>query len=404
MDRLPLEGIRVTDFTAIWAGAHITQWLGVMGAEVIKIESSLRPDNTRTSWRPGRNASLNTTAEFECLNFGKKACVLNMTLPKARELAKELIKISDIVTENFGGSVMDRWGMGYSDLVKIKPDIIMYSGCGFGRTGPYKEFPAFAGIVEAYGGMLSLNGYPGGEPSPMCTRGYADIVSAEHGTFAILAALYHRSKTGEGQYIDLSMTEVVSAVIPEAIIDYTMNNRVQGPQGNNDSAMAPHGCYRCKGDDEWVTIAVSGDKDWNAFCEAIGNPEWTRDERFRDGLNRRRNQADLDRLIQEWTKTHTHYEVTEILQRAGVMAAPTLKVEEGVRDRHLEERGFFIDIDHPGAGKLRLASLPWRLSDVPQGNYAHAPLLGEHNDYVFRDLLKMSEEEIAQLQEEQVIF
>ena len=134
MDRLPLEGIRVTDFTAIWAGAHITQWLGVMGAEVIKIESSLRPDNTRTSWRPGHNASLNTTAEFECLNFGKKACVLNMTLPKARELAKELIKISDIVTENFGGSVMDRWGMGYSDLVKIKPDIIMYSGCGFGRT------------------------------------------------------------------------------------------------------------------------------------------------------------------------------------------------------------------------------------------------------------------------------
>lgn len=401
MDKLPLEGIRITDFTAIWAGAHITQWLGVMGADVIKIESSLRPDNTRISWRP---TSLGVSAEFACLNYGKKACTFNMTHPKARELIKELIKVSDVVTENFGGSVMDRWGLGYPELVKIKPDIIMYSGSGFGRTGPYKEFPAFAGIVESFAGLLSLNGHPQGEPSPMATRGYADIITAEHGTFAILAALYHRSRTGEGQYIDLSMSEVVSSFIPEAIIDYTMNKRVQGPQGNRDDAMAPHGCYRCKGDDEWVTIAVAGDDEWKAFCDAIGNPEWTRDARFADALSRQRNQEELDSLVQEWTRNYAHYEVMEILQKAGVMAAPAVKVAEGVRDPHLVDRSFFVDIDSLEAGRLHLAGLPWRLSDAPPGNYVHPPALGEHNDYVFRQLLKLSDEEIAQLQEEQVIF
>ncbi len=403
MEKLPLEGIRVTDFTAVWAGSHITQWLGVMGAEVIKIESNLRPDLTRMVFR-GMSADCPMSAVFAVLNYGKKGCTLNMTLPKARELAKEIIKVSDVVAENFGGPVMDRWGLGYSDLKKIKPDIIMYAGSGFGRTGPYKELPAFAGIIEAFSGLCSLNAHPDGEPLPMATRGYSDLAAAQHGVFAILAALYHRSKTGQGQYIDLSMTEVMAAFLPEPIMHYTMNGTVQAPQGNRDSTMAPHGCYRCRGDDEWVAIAVSNDDEWRAFCDATGNPEWTEDERFHDGLNRLKNQEQLDSLIQEWTENHDHYEVTEILQKAGVMAGPSFKVEEVVQDRHLGQRGFFVDIDHPGIGAVRLAGLPWKLSDVPPGYYQHAPLLGEHNDYVFKTLLNMSEEEIARLQEEQVIY
>ncbi len=403
MQSLPLDGIRVVDFTAVWAGPHVTQWLAVMGAEVIKIESNLRPDMTR-SFFSNVNTNLTMSAEYSGLNYGKKACTLNMTLPKARELVKELIKVSDIVTENFGGSVMDRWGLGYLELKKIKPDIIMYSGSGFGRTGPYKEFPAYAGIVEAFAGLCSLNGYPNGEPLPMATFGYADITSAEHGAFAILAALHHRLKTGEGQYIDLSMTEVVASLLFGAIMDYTMNDRVQGLQGNWNSTMAPHSCYRCQGDDEWVAIAVSNDEEWKAFCYAIGNPEWTMDERFRDGLNRWKNQEELDRLIEEWTKNHAHYEVAEILQKAGVMAGPTLKVAEVVQDRHLKERGFLIDVGHPDVGTVRFPRLPWMSSEGPQGNYEQPPCLGEYNDYVFRELLKMPEEEIAQLEEEQVIY
>ena len=403
MQKLPLDGVRIVDFTAVWAGPHVTQWLAVMGAEVIKIESKLRPDMVRAYW------NLETTghtinSEFAEFNYGKIGCTLNMTIPKAREIAKELIRISDVVVENFGGSVMDRWGLGYTELVKIRPDIIMYSCSGFGRTGPYKEFPAYAGIAEAFAGFCSLNGYPGGEPRPMATYGYADITSAEHGALAILAALHYRRQTGEGQYIDLSMTEVVSCLLFEQLIDYTMNGRVQGLQGNRDSVMAPHGCFRCRGDDEWIAIAVSSDEEWRAFCDAVGKPEWTSDERFRDGLNRWKNQDELDRLIQEWTKNHAHYGVTQILQKSGVMAGPTLTVEEVVQDRHLKERGFHLEIDQPGLGTWCLAALPWKLSDTPSGNYEHAPELGEHNEYVFRGLLSMSEEEMAQLQEEQVIY
>ena len=406
MQKLPLEGIRVTDFCHVWAGPHVTQWLAVMGAEIIKIESNLRPDLTRSFFATNKTLipGLNQSVDFAVLNYGKKCCTINMTLPKGRELAKEIMKVSDIVTENFGGAVMDRWGLGYSDLQKLKPDIIMYSGSGFGRTGPYKELPAYAPIVDAFAGLFSLNGCLGSEPCPFGVGGWTDLVAAQHGAFAILAALHHRSNTGEGQYIDLSMTEVASSFLPDAIMDYTMNDRVQGSQGNRDNARAPHGCYRCQGDDEWIAIAVSSDEEWKAFCDAIGNPGLTRDERFSNGLNRWKNQEELDRLIQEWTRTHSHCEAMEILQRAGVMAGPSLKAEEVVQDSQLNEREFFIDIEHPEMGTVRLARLPWKLSDSPQGNYDHAPSLGEHNDYVFKELLNMSDEKIAQLQEKQVIF
>jgi crotonobetainyl-CoA:carnitine CoA-transferase CaiB-like acyl-CoA transferase len=280
----------------------------------------------------------------------------------------------------------------------------MYSGSGFGRTGPYRELPAYAPIVDAFAGFLALNGYFGRQPCPFGVGGWSDLTAAQHGVFAILAALHHRSRTGEGQCIDLSMTEVVESLLPDAILDYTMNDRVQEPQGNRDIVMAPHGCYRCQGDDEWVTIAIYSDEDWNAFCGAIGNPEWTMDERFRDGLNRWKNQEEIDRLIQDWTKKYAPHEVVEILQKARVMAGSSLSPQGVVQDRHLEERGFFIDIDHPEMGAVRLARLPWNLSDCPPGIYQHAPSIGEHNDYVFRELLSMSEEEIAQLQEEQVIL
>lgn len=400
---LPLDGIRVVDFTAVWAGPHVTQWLAVMGAEVIKIESRLRPDMVRAYWNlEATGHSINS--EFAEFNFGKKGCSINMTRPEARDIVRQLVKVSDVVVENFGGSVMERWGLGYSELVKLKPDIIMYSGSGFGRTGPYKESPAFAGIAEAFAGLCSLNGYPGGEPRPMATFGYADITSAEHGALAILSALYHRSCTGEGQYIDLSMTEVVSTLIFDAHMDFTMNGRVQGVHGNRHRSMAPHGCYRCRGDDEWVAIAVGSDAEWRAFCKAMGSPQWAMDERFSTALGRWHNQDELDNRIQEWTRNLDHHEVTEILQGAGVMAAPSLSVEEVVEDPHLIERGFHLDVEHCGLGTWRLAALPWKLSDVPPGDYQAAPELGEHNDYVFKQLLKMSDDEVARLQEEQVLY
>jgi len=401
VQQLPLEGVRVVDFTTAQAGAHCTQWLGVMGAEVIKIESRVRPDVTRLS---SRAETLDQSASFVSFNSGKKSITLNMNQPKAVQIVKELVKLSDVVTENFGGATMERWGLGYPELKRLKPDIIVFATSGYGRTGPRKESPAFAPVVDAFSGLLSVNGYVGGIPNVVGNRGWTDAMAAVHGAFVILAALYHRSNTGEGQYIDASMTELNANVLGELVIDYAMNERVAQPVGNRDNIMAPHGCYRCLGEDKWVAVAVSSEQEWQAFCNALGNPEWTKKEEFSDGLSRLNNQEELNRLIEEWTKQHSHYEVMEILQKVGVMAGACLTLEELKSDRQLREREFLLDIEQPLIGKLCLSRMPWRLSGTPGGNYYRAPLLGEHNNYVFGELLGMPEQEIRRLEEEKVIY
>ncbi len=398
MDRLPLAGVRVADFTQIQAGGHSAQWLAVLGAEVIKIESRRRPELLRQM-----APDLNKSSAFNALNYGKKDCSINLTKPRGVELAKGIIGISDVVMENYATGVMDRLGLGYPELRRIRPDIIMVSISGPGRMGPEKDYLAFAPTVHAYSGMCSLTGYPGGPPNMMGAM-WVDALTAQTGAFAALAALHHRSLTGEGQHIDISMIEVMLSLLPEAVTDYSMNQRVRGRMGNRDDIMAPHGCYRCKGKDKWVAIAVSSDEEWRSLCHAIGREEWLEDERFSDCFSRWRNQDELDRLIEGWTINHTHYEVMGILQRVGVAAGPSVSVDELVDDPHLNERDFFVEIDHKEMGKGRYARLPLRLGGSPVGNYSSPPLLGEHNSYVFGELLGMSQDEIKRLIEEEVIY
>jgi benzylsuccinate CoA-transferase BbsF subunit len=394
------------DFGQMWAGPHVTQWLVVMGAEVIKIETSLKLDFMRMVGIPPalRDKAPNVGSAFACLNYSKKSITLNMNQPRAKELARELVKITDVISENFGGPVLERWGLGYSELKKLKPDIILYSGSGYGRTGPHKERPSYAEIVEAFDGSTSVNGYPGGGPNTVGVSPWTDATQAMHGAFAILAALYHRSKTGEGQYIDAAMIEGSANFLGELVMDYVMNGRAGERIGNRDKIMAPHGCYHCLGEDEWVAIAVADDEEWKAFCMAIGSPAWTKKEEFSDELSRWNNQDKLDKYVEEWTRTHQKYEVMEILQKAGVAAGASLSVQGVAEDKHLKERKFFIETEHPIMGRLPYASLPWRLSNTPKGNYHYSPLLGEHNEYVFGELLGLSGEEINQLIEEKVIY
>lgn len=406
MQKLPLEGIRALAFSQAWVGPHLTQWLSVMGAEVIKVETNLHLDTERTTYyrRDGTKSGIEQNPRFASLNYGKKDITLNMNLPKAVELVRELVKISDIVFDNFGGPIMERWGLGYADLKKLKPDIIAYSGSGWGRTGPYTGLPAYATIVDSFTGMYLLNTYDSYEPAVLGSSGWTDLITAQHGLFVILAALYHRSKTGEGQFIDCAMSEASANMIAESFMDYAMNERITGATGNRDDMMAPHGCYRCQGKDKWVAIAVSSQEEWVAFCNAIGNPEWTKKVEFSDELSRWQNQEELDKLIGEWTIKHDHLEVMELLQKAGVMAGATLDVVELMNNPHLKERDFLMDIEHPTMGTLHLLRLPWRLSDTPEGNYQRSPLLGEHNDYVFGNLLGLAKNEIAKLIEEKVIY
>jgi crotonobetainyl-CoA:carnitine CoA-transferase CaiB-like acyl-CoA transferase len=389
-------------------GPQLTQWLAVMGAEVIKIETNLRQEVSKMQMAKatGEQEAVDSkrVGYFASLNYGKKSITLNMKHPKAVGIVKELVKVSDIVAENFGKAVMEHWGLGYADLKKIKPDIVYYAGSGWGRTGPYSERPAYSPIIDAFTGIAYANSFPGGEPLGLGVRGWNDSISAQHGVFAVLAALYHRSKTGKGQYIDLSMIEVAMSFAPEQALNYAINGKLKGPIGNQDEYMAPHGCYRCKGEDKWVAIAVSNEIEWVAFCEAIGNPDWTKNQEFNNELSRHKNQDKLDKLINDWTINFDHIEIMQKLQKAGVMAGASLNVEEVVNDPHLAERNFFVDIEYPDKTKLRRTGLPWKLSDTSRGNYRYAPSLGEQNNYVFSELLGISNDDIQKLKEEKVIY
>jgi crotonobetainyl-CoA:carnitine CoA-transferase CaiB-like acyl-CoA transferase len=406
MSGLPLDNIRIIDFGQMWAGPHLSQWLAVMGAEVIKVETHLRIDFMRQIGIPPGFArdNFNAGTAFASLNYGKKSITLNMNQPKASELAKNLIKISDAVTENFGGAILERWGLGYEELKKIKPDIIYYAGSGYGRSGPHRSRPSYAEIVEAYDGSTYLNGYPGGEPATVGVSPWTDATQAMHGAFAIMAALYHRNRTGEGQYIDAAMIEGSSNFLGEMVMGYIMNGSLGERMGNRDKFMAPHGCYRCKGNDAWVAIAVDGQAEWEAFIKAIGSPDWARKEEFNNEFNRRQNQDELDRLVEEWTRNYRQYEVMELLQKVGVAAGASLNIKDLVSDPQLKTRRFFVEIEHPVIGTMTLPGLPWRPDGRQKGNYSSPPLLGEHNEYVFGELLSLTNEEIAKLVEEKVIY
>ncbi len=406
MAKLPLEGIRIVDFGQMWAGPHLTQWLAVMGAEVIKIETVLRIDFMRLIGVPPQIEQTNPNAGtgFASINFNKKSITLNMNQTKAIELARRLIQKSDVVTENFSGPILERWGLGYEKLKELNPQIIVYAGSGYGRSGLHASRPAYAEIVEAMDGSSFANGYPGGPPATLGVSPWTDATQSMNGAFAIMAAIYHRNDTGEGQCIDAAMIEGSVNFLSEMVMDYNMNGNPGERLGNHDKIMAPHGCYRCSGTDEWVAIAVSNQKEWRAFCQVLGNPDWTRLEEFSDELSRWKNQDKLDRLVEQWTLNYHPSRVMELLQKAGVMAGMSHSVRDLVDDPQLKERKFFFDVDHPVLGNITLAGIPLRLSKNPLKKHTPPPLLGEHNDYVFGQLLSLSKEEIAALKEEKVLY
>jgi len=276
--------------------------------------------------------------------------------------------------------------------------------CFAGHTGPLRNTRGYAPIITALGGTDSLVGYQD-ELTPCAMRfAYGDHVSATYGAYVVLAALVYRNHTGKGQYIDISEWEATTSLLGEPLLDYIMNRRVQKPRGNRVPDMAPHGFYPCKGESQWVSIAVKTEEQWHSFCEVIGNPPWSKEARFSDLRSRLKNQDDLDRLVGEWTKKYTPYEATEILQKAGVAAAPFLISKDQYHDPHFQARGTFVNISHPKSGPEVIYGVPWKLSDTPGSIRSSAPLLGGDNDYVFKGLLNVSDEEYNGLLEEKVIF
>lgn len=402
--RLPLQGVRIADFTWAWAGPYATMLLALMGAEVIKIESRKRPDHARMRTLASGYSSkgLDKSPVFNDLNLNKMGVTLDLTKPQAVEIAKRLAAISDVVAENFRPGVMDKMGLGYETLRQIKPDIIMLSSSAMGAVGPERNYTGFAPTFAVLGGAAHLTGYPDKRPVPL--MGSSDLRSAATSAFAILIALYHRARTGRGQHIDLSSTETIAVNIGDAIIDYIMNQRIAVRQGNRDDIMSPHNCYPCKGEDQWVSIAIATEDEWLSFCDAINQPDLANDERFCDAYRRWLNQEELDRLVGQWTINYTPNEVMERLQEAGVAAVPSFLGTELRDDPHLRERGLLVEMRHPKIGRRMVVSPPWKFSATPARVSGCSPTFGEHNRYVFCELLGMPEDEVERLEQEKVLY
>lgn len=402
-----LEGIRVVDLTRVVGGPLGTKIMADLGAEVIKIESASSPDPTRWSMYPENISGeerWNRGFSFLSLNVGKRGITLDLGSEKGREIFKRLVKISDVVVENFSHRVMAHWGLSYEDLINVKPDLIMVSMSGLGHSGPLRDFYMYAPGMEAMSGLTYTTGYPD-EPPLMSGFSYGDWVLGSTGVATLLSALYYRQRTGKGQYIDLAGREAMNCQIGEIMMDCTLNERNRMRTGNDHSSAAPHGCYRCKGTDNWVNIAVENDDQWKKFCQAIGNPSWTKEESFIDTLSRWKNRQKLDTLVEGWTSQYDHYEVMEILQKAGVPSGAVLTMKEVHLDPCIVERGFFQVIEHgEGIGKRPIAKqMPAKFKGIESFVPDRAPRFGQDNEYVFSTLLKMSEEEISKLTEEGII-
>jgi benzylsuccinate CoA-transferase BbsF subunit len=346
---------------------------------------------------------LNRSGLFNQWSMGKKSLLLNFDKPEGLALAKELIKRSDVVVDNFATGVMERLGLSYEELKKIKPDIIVASITGYGHTGPQKEYMGYGPAMAPLSGMSSITGYAGGPPEEIGLS-LGDPNGGISAATAICAALAARKRTGQGQCIDVSMWEAMTALVPEGWMEYAMNGAEVPRDGNHDLWMAPHNCFRCQGEDEWVSIACGSDEEWQALCQAIGQPQLATDSRFRTAKDRKANEGELEQILTTWTMQHEKWEVTHTLQAAGVAAFPSMNSKDLTDDPHLNERGFFAKPLHPEIGDKIHTGIPWILTNAPNGVRAPAPLLGQHTDEVMRDVLGYSDHDIARLKEEKVLY
>jgi crotonobetainyl-CoA:carnitine CoA-transferase CaiB-like acyl-CoA transferase len=375
-----------------------------LGAEVIRIESEKRPCVSRlipsfADNEPGPNRA----GYFNQYSQGKKSLQLDLGRPEGVDIAKKLVAKSDIVVQNFSAGAIDRMGLGYETLKQIKPDIIMISICGYGQTGPERQYMGYGPASVPLAGISSLTGYRDIGPAEVGIS-YGDPNAGIFGSFAALAALAYRQRTGKGVHVDLALWEALLVLMPEGLVDYAMNKSQPERDGNRDRWMSPHGCFKCQGDDDkWVTIACGSDAEWQALCRAMGKPELATDKRFANAAARKANEDALEDIISSWTKERDRWEVTEALQKAGVAAFPSMSNKDLATNPHLMTRGYLVQKEHPEVGKRIHAGIPWQMSGTPCEVRAAAPLRGQHTDYVLRDVIGLSEAEVRKLREGKVL-
>ena len=410
---LPLSRYRVVDFGTAWAGPMATQLLADLGAEVIKVESRARMDGLRLG-RPivgddiaGGDRGLWPELQpvFHGINRNKLSVTLNLKTRDGLHLVRELLARSDVALNNYSPGVLDRLGLGYQELRQLRPDIILVSMPALGEEGPLRNVLAYAPIIQALSGLMSLVGYSGDEllvgelQAP-----WSDVVAAIHASLATVAALRHRNLTGQGQSIEVAQLEATASMLGEGFLDYQMTGEVPKPQGNREVSCAPHNNYPCLEPDRWVAIAVENQEQWQAFCDAMGNPGWVDEASFKALESRMEHLVELDGHISAWTGKLPAQEIVDLLQSHGIAAMQVMNIEDQFLDPHLQERQAYLEIEHPHVGIEWLYGMPWLLSDTPGGIRTPAPLLGQHNSFVFQELMGLSREEVARLEEEQAIY
>lgn len=410
-----LEGIRICDLTGQLAGAGATRYLAAMGAQVIRIEDPVR----KGRWDILRGASpfvderrgVDLGGAFNNHNVEKLGITLNMRTDKGRDLFRRLVAISDAVTENFAADVLAKMGFTYDDLRAIRPDIVYVSNCGFGFTGPYREYKTWGPIVQAVCGLTFTSGLPD-LPAAGWGYSYMDHHGGNFMAIAILAALVHRNRTGEGQWIDMASTEAGASLNGPAILDFTVNGRPTRRPGmpnsnrNETPRMAPHGVFPASGEansDNWVAIACRNDDDWRAMAGVISAP-WADDSRYKTLDGRLADQDILDAQVGEWTSTRDRFEVAQDLRRVGVPAAAVQSPQDRIdNDAETAAWGLWPQVKHTAMGDVRVDGVPVHFSETDWVIERGAPCLGEHNEVVFGEILGLSSKEMNELKEEGVL-
>ncbi len=393
---LPLQGIRVADFGQVIAAPVTAQMLGWLGAEVILVETESR--FTTRVWPPFADGEfgIDRSGGFNLVNNNKLSCSLDLRDPGALELAKGIIGVSDVLVENYATGVLDRLGLGYDEVKRLRPDIVYMSLGAFGRSGSFKDLTGFHSVINLFSGLAAVTGYPGSHPRIMGGL-IPDAFAGCYCVLAVLEALYHRSRTGEGQFIEVSMTEALTGMIPEAVMEYSLTGQEQQKTGNRDGRKAPHNVFRCLGEEKWVAISVETDEQFRALARASSNAGWDNDARFDTSAARLENQDALEELIRLWTAGLEVGEVVAALQAVGVPSAPVSDSAEVLADTHLLERGFVTPLEHPVAGTRPVLSIPWATDGRRVDGLRPAPTFGQHNQWVLKELLQVPDGEYERL-------
>jgi len=400
---LPLEGIRIVDFTAYWAGPLPSAIMADLGAEVIKVESIQRPDLFRIVAVSGHPMEVyELSPPFNATNRNKLSLTLDLARPEGVRLFKELVKRSDAVVQNYSPRVMPQLGISYETLREVNPAIVVTSVSGFGQDGPWRDYVSFAAIGEALSGISGISGYTG-EGALIHGVGVSDPFAGYLAAFCTIAAIHHARSSGEGRHVDVSQLEASMQYIADALLEFDLTGHSRSRATCDDSPAAPHGAFPARGEDSWVTISIETESQWRALTEAMGTPPWTMDERFATPLARRKHREMLNERIAEWTAGRDRHDVARDLQERGVPAAPVLAPSDLLKDPALTAAGFFQEVDHPVAGRHPYPSFPALLDGAHPQIRRVGPMLGQDNHYVLSEILGLSDAAIALLEEDRII-